>query len=87
LNSPKTILIFTDWYIPGSKAGGPIQSVYNLALMLSEHSIVKIVCRDRDLDSTNAYASIKQNEWNEISKQHYVLYLSPENTNFKIIKS
>lgn len=87
MNSPKTILIFTDWYIPGSKAGGPIQSVYNLATMLSKHFIVKVVCRDRDLHSTEPYTSIKQNEWNDISNQHHVLYLSPENTNLKIIKS
>ena len=87
MNATKTILIFTDWYIPGSKAGGPIQSVYNLALILSKHFVVKVVCRDRDLHSIESFTSIKQNDWNEISSQHYVLYLSPDNTNFKIIKS
>ncbi len=87
MNSPKTILIFTDWYIPGSKAGGPIQSVYNLALLLSKHFIVKVVCRDRDLNSQEAFNSIKPDEWNEISNQHFVLYLSPDKTNFKKIKS
>ena len=87
MNSPKTILIFTDWYIPGSKAGGPIQSVYNLATMLSKHFIVKVVCRDRDLHSIEPFTSIMHNEWHEIASQHHVLYLSPDNTNFKIIKS
>lgn len=87
MNSTKTILIFTDWYIPGSKAGGPIQSVHNLALILSKHFIVKVVCRDRDLNSQEAFNSIKPDEWNEISNQHFVLYLSPEKTNFNKIKS
>jgi len=87
LQTQKTILIFTDWYIPGSKAGGPIQSVYNLAGILSKNFIVKVVCRDRDLNSISSFENIKPNEWNEISNQHFVLYLSPDNTGVKIIKS
>ena len=86
MSSTKTILIFTDWYIPGSKAGGPIQSVFNLANLLSRHFIVKVVCRDRDLNSSTCYERIKQNEWIEISSQHFVYYASPENTKISLIK-
>ena len=82
----KSILIFTDWYVPGYKAGGPIQSVYNLANVLSRKHIVRVVCSDRDLNSTDAYAGITCNVWIELAEQHYVMYLNREGSSFKNIK-
>jgi glycosyltransferase involved in cell wall biosynthesis len=71
----KTILIFTDWYVPGFRAGGPIQSVYNLSLLLSKHFKVKVVCRDRDLSALESYSNIEVNTWLELGPQHHVMYL------------
>jgi glycosyltransferase involved in cell wall biosynthesis len=87
LNKPTTILIFTDWYVPGYRAGGPIQSVYNLAKLLSKNFDVKIVTRVTDYASKKPYAGISANIWTTIGTQHEVLYLDSENLNAKAIKN
>lgn len=87
LNKPSTILIFTDWYIPGYRAGGPIQSVYNLAKLLSNNFHVKVVTRNTDYASFEAYPEVAANEWITLHHQHEVLYLSAENLNVKTIKN
>ncbi|NQW41976.1 MAG: glycosyltransferase family 4 protein [Bacteroidetes bacterium] len=82
-----TIYIFSDWYVPGFKAGGPIQSVYNLATLLSKTNNVKIITRNTDYGNTNAFQDIQSDEWITIAPQHNVLYLSAKNTSIKTIKS
>ncbi len=86
-NNLKEILIFTDWYYPGFKAGGPIQSVYNLANLLSLQTNVKVVTRNTDYGSATEYSEIKPNTWFTLSKNHQVMYLSKSNLGFKTIKS
>lgn len=81
-----TILIFTDWYVPGYKAGGPIQSVYNLAQLLSKDFKVRIVTRNTDLDSQEPYSKITADTWLQLAENHEVMYLSQGNINFKTIK-
>ncbi|MCC6817674.1 MAG: glycosyltransferase family 4 protein [Bacteroidia bacterium] len=83
----KTILIFTDWYKPGFKAGGPVQSVFNLASLLCNWMDVKVITRNTDLNSNVAYPQIAPNAWIQISQFHHVMYLDAANTNFKNIKS
>ncbi|MDP4843472.1 MAG: hypothetical protein NWR83_03355, partial [Salibacteraceae bacterium] len=75
-NKPK-VLIITDWYFPGYKAGGPIQSVHRLANQLSEKVDLKIITRDRDLHSEAKYSRIKSDTW--FSQDGYqVLYCSKQ---------
>lgn len=81
-----TILIFADWYVPGYKAGGPIQSVFNLAQLLSQDFKVKVVTRNTDLNSNEGYPGIVSDTWVQLSENHEVMYLSKGNTNFKNIK-
>jgi glycosyltransferase involved in cell wall biosynthesis len=85
-NKLKTIYIFTDWYVPGYKAGGPIQSVYNLAMLLSRNLTVKIITRNMDYGSVLPYESIVPNHWTRLSENHEVMYLSDENVKYGIIK-
>lgn len=85
-NQVPSILIFTDWYAPGYKAGGPVQSVYNLAELLSKDFQVKVVTRNTDLNSSQAYPNIIPDQWVSIGKQHEVLYISKGKLGFKIIK-
>lgn len=85
-NQVPSILIFTDWYVPGYKAGGPVQSVYNLAELLSKDFHVKVVTRNTDLNSNQAYPNIIPDQWVSIGKQHEVLYISQGKLGFKIIK-
>jgi hypothetical protein len=37
------VLVFIDWYLPGYKAGGPIQSVANIISQLKAISILKLL--------------------------------------------
>ncbi len=81
-----TVLIFIDWYLPGYKAGGPIRSIANLVAHLEKKIKFKIVCRNTDYLETKPYENIKNNEWNKISENTEVLYLSAENINKTYIK-
>lgn len=85
-NNLKVVYIFTDWYYPGFRAGGPIQSVYNLASLLSKNVLVKIVTRNTDYGSQTEFKDITANNWVTIAPNHQVMYLSKENLTFKSIK-
>jgi glycosyltransferase involved in cell wall biosynthesis len=75
LQELKTILIFSDWYYPGYKAGGPVQSVYNLASLLSQYYKVKIVTSIYDLNSSEPYPDIIADQWIEWKENQEVIYL------------
>jgi glycosyltransferase involved in cell wall biosynthesis len=85
-NQVPTVVIFTDWYVPGYKAGGPVQSVFNLAEILSKDFHVKVVSRNTDLNSNQAYHNVLSDQWVSIGNHHEVLYLSQGKLGFKIIK-
>ncbi|HET6227218.1 MAG TPA: glycosyltransferase family 4 protein [Bacteroidia bacterium] len=57
------ILIFIDWYLPGYKAGGPIQSVANLVAHLKSDFDISIITRDTDYSETIPYTEVKSNKW------------------------
>ena len=60
----KKVLVFVGGYIPGSKYGGPISSIFNLVEALKSDICFKIVTRDRDLGDKETYASIVPERWN-----------------------
>ena len=74
----KKILIFIDWYLPGYKAGGPIQSVANLIEHLKEEFEFSIVTRDTDYCETEPYKGIKSNDWNVLANGIRVFYFSAD---------
>src|SRR5690606_22031405 len=69
----KKILIFTEYYYPGYKAGGPIQSVYNIANSMASSFEVRVVCRDRDSGDLSSYPNVELNAWNDLD-DHVVYY-------------
>lgn len=79
-NKPK-VLLFTDWYLPGYKAGGPISSCAHLVETIGDSIDFRIVCSDRDYLDSAPYRQIETGKWSETGKA-MVLYLSPENQNF-----
>jgi glycosyltransferase involved in cell wall biosynthesis len=81
----KKILCFADYYLPGYKAGGPIQSIANLVENLSDEFEFDIICNDHDLLDRQSYANVKIDQWNAVSKAR-VFYASRKNLNFKSIK-
>jgi glycosyltransferase involved in cell wall biosynthesis len=73
----KTILLFTDWYEPGYKAGGPIQSCKNIVSTLKDEYDFFIICSDRDLGDKVPYENIIVDEWINTSPTTHILYASP----------
>jgi glycosyltransferase involved in cell wall biosynthesis len=78
------LLIFTDWYVPGYKAGGPIQSVATLTKQLGNDIDFKIITTDRDFKSNKPYDNVKVNEWTNFEGRD-VFYVIPENMNAEFI--
>lgn len=85
LNKPK-ILLFTDWYEPGYKAGGPIQSCKNLVELLSDKYDFDIFTSDRDLGDTGPYHEVKTDSWSQSSKGPRIWYASPGKASLSVIK-
>jgi glycosyltransferase involved in cell wall biosynthesis len=82
----ETVLIFTDWYLPGYKAGGPIQSCANLVDLLGDTLKFKVVCSDRDYLESEAYRDVSVNEWIQVGKAE-VMYLPPDSQKLGRISS
>ncbi|HEY4148718.1 MAG TPA: glycosyltransferase family 4 protein, partial [Chitinophagaceae bacterium] len=70
----RKILVFVDWFYPGYKAGGPIQSCRNFIAALQDEYRVEVVTSDRDLGDTMAYEGITVNEWNDYNDTVKVFY-------------
>jgi glycosyltransferase involved in cell wall biosynthesis len=59
----KKILIFIDWFLPGYKAGGPIQSIANFVSHFGNEFEISIVTSNKDLGATEPYENIESNIW------------------------
>jgi glycosyltransferase involved in cell wall biosynthesis len=75
----KKILVFSDWFLPGFKAGGPIRSLANLVNSL-DHEFF-IVTRITDHHSSKPYPNIPSNTWVDISSSVHVYYLDENSIN------
>ena len=76
MSSHTTILVFSDWYLPGYKAGGPIRSIANMVARLDLN--FSIVTSIFDHDSTKPYPGISTNKWLPGPQNERVMYLSDE---------
>ncbi len=83
----KRILLFTDWYEPGYKAGGPIQSCKNIVSILEGEYDFFIICSDRDLGDKKAYNNIQVDEWIRTSPTTNIWYASPQFITRKNLKN
>lgn len=77
------LLIFTDWYIPAFKAGGPVQSCKNLVNLLKNEFSISIITSDRDLGDQESFKNLSLNQWVQLDKNVQIIYLTPENTSIK----
>lgn len=80
MNEKKNILILAQYYIPGIKGGGPIQSIKNITDNLKNEFNFYIIALDRDLGDIKPYENIKQNRWQVVGNAN-VYYISPERLN------
>lgn len=68
------VLILADYFLPGFKAGGPIQTLANIVEQLGDQFDFRIVARDRDARDPKPYPGIRRNAWQRVGKA-FVLYL------------
>jgi glycosyltransferase involved in cell wall biosynthesis len=78
MSNKKIILLFSDWYEPGFKAGGPIQSCKNIVNTLSEEFDFSIFTSDRDLGDKQPYKNITTDTWMQVANNTRVWYASPQ---------
>ncbi|MEM9052456.1 MAG: glycosyltransferase [Bacteroidota bacterium] len=81
----KTVLIFSEWYHPGYKAGGPITSLVNAVNLIGNDLSAKVVCGDRDYLESDPYQGVVVNKWVNMGKAD-VFYLSPVDLQLSKIK-
>ncbi len=77
MSAKKKILLFTDWYEPGFKAGGPIQSCKNIVNTLADEFDFYIFTSDRDLGDKNPYQDIQTDTWLKLPNGAKLFYASP----------
>ena len=77
--TPRTILVATDHYRPGFKAGGVPRAVANLVDCLGGAYSFEIVTRDRDLGDNAPYP--------EDARMGRACYLSPSELSFRNLKA
>jgi glycosyltransferase involved in cell wall biosynthesis len=63
-------LVFTAYYQPGYKAGGPIRSIRNVVAALGEEFDFRIFTSDRDHGDATAYTSVPLNCWTPVEGAH-----------------
>jgi glycosyltransferase involved in cell wall biosynthesis len=76
-----SVLLFTRYYAPGYRAGGPIRALVNLVGQLGNEFTFNIVTTDRDSGDTAPYSGVVLNVWNQVGKAK-VRYLSPRSRSF-----
>jgi glycosyltransferase involved in cell wall biosynthesis len=84
MHTRKKILVFSDWFLPGFKAGGPIRSLANLV-----HSLdfdFWIVTRITDHHSTEPYEGIKRGTWTQHCANVQVCYVDQKDVTAHFVK-
>lgn len=79
------ILIFSPFYLPSVKGGGPIQSIKNLVDNLSLENEFYIITSDRDLGDEGPFEEIERNIWTSLVNTK-VMYVESKKINLKFIK-
>lgn len=70
------VLVFIDWYLPGTKAGGPVRSVANLVDHLSDKVCFSIITTDTDYTEDKPYPDVKPDGWTQLKNGSRVWYCS-----------
>lgn len=82
----KKILITIDWFLPGTKSGGPVRSYANMIAHLGAYHDFYIITRNTDYCSDVVYTEVQSNAWNQLEKNMFVYYFSKDKltkANFK----
>jgi glycosyltransferase involved in cell wall biosynthesis len=65
-SSKPQLLIFNDFFYPAFQAGGPIQSLLNLIIHLSNDYNIHVITSAYDLNAKQPIENVRPGEWSEI---------------------
>jgi glycosyltransferase involved in cell wall biosynthesis len=80
LENKKKILILIEWFAPGYKAGGPIQSCINMCRALQGHYEVFVLTTDTDHGETTPYPGILTNQWLPFNAEGVNIWYAPKSS-------
>jgi glycosyltransferase involved in cell wall biosynthesis len=84
MSDSDAILVFTDWYYPGFRAGGPIRSLLNIVEQI-DHPFF-IITRITDYNSHEPYPDIKLKIWTRMNDRVQVMYVRDEDMTFAFVE-
>jgi glycosyltransferase involved in cell wall biosynthesis len=79
----KKILLFSDWFAPSYKAGGPIRSCVNFAYAMSDSYQIYILTSNADFGGE--ILNVTTNKWLDFDANIQVQYLTKEKENIKYL--
>lgn len=82
----KKILISIDWFLPGTKSGGPVRSYANLIDHFKDEFDFYVVTRNTDYCETIPYQNIKSDTWTTLEPNVQVYYFSEAELSKKNLK-
>lgn len=68
------IAVLIDWYLPGTKAGGPVRSVFSLINLMQPFFDFYVITTNSDLGSSHSYQNINSNSLFEKNGVHYYYF-------------
>lgn len=80
----RRVLIFYDYFTPAFKAGGPIQSLFNLVNFLGHQYDFFIYTSNRDLDGTTL--NVEKDRWLPFSPTGMIYYSSKKYPSFSQVR-
>ncbi len=75
-----SILVFTEYYTPAYKAGGPIRSIEGIVHHLHDIFNFYVITSDRDVNDESSFEDIEVDSWNDVNNAR-VFYCSPKTAN------
>ena len=86
MSAKKRIMMFTDWYEPGFRAGGPIRSCVNFVQHMQDQYRILVFTSDRDLESKEPYSTVQPDSWTQTNSNVHIYYCSPQKLTYKNIR-
>lgn len=76
------VLIFTGYYLPGYKGGGPIKTIKNLLDQTGKEISFHLITSDRDLGDQTPYTTVNCGAWNTVGSAE-VFYVQPSISGYR----
>lgn len=65
------VLIMTEWFVPGFRAGGPIKSMATFCENMNDHLDIYVLTTNKDLGEQKPYPHVQTNKWVEVYEKGY----------------